>query len=279
VPKGVKVIDPRLVKVALERVDGSHFENFFKHFFCGYFGNVFAPLGGVHDGGADAVLDDDGVVENRTANTYFQATIQQDHRSKIRGTIKRLREVGRTVTGLTYITSRIVPKLDQEEALLSEELGIFLRIRDGEWLTHQINHNDGTRAAFEAYLKQFVTFISAPGASDIIPETSEITSRTLAVFLRQEVDKRTSKSSLLESITDTLILWALEDTDPDKGKLMTRDKILARVEEVLPSAAQFIRGVIDHRLSTLSSKSNPTGREIRCHRKADAYCLGGVLNY
>lgn len=267
------MVDPRLVQIALEHVDGHAFENFFKHYFCSYFGPCFAPQGGVHDGGADAVLDDDGVVEGRRTYSFYQATRQEHHRDKIRSTVERLRKVGRDVSHLTYVTSRVVPKKDLEEQTLGEELDIYLVIRDRDWLTHHVNHNDGTQAAFEAYLRPFVTYIDNPGAAELLPPTTNLSIRALAVFLRQEVEKRTSKSNLIESVTDTLIIWALEGTDPDQGKFKSRDEILRSIEEVLPTAEHFVRGVLDNRLNILRKKSNPSGREINFHKDINGYCL------
>ncbi|HRI87373.1 MAG TPA: hypothetical protein PK869_03870 [Candidatus Hydrogenedentes bacterium] len=97
--------------------------------------------------------------------------------------------------------------------------------------------------------------------------------RALFVFLEQELARRRNNSDVLQATTDSLILWALEETDPEAGRFMTRSEILSRIESVLPSAKQFIRGTIDHRLEKLSSRDNPTGREIRWHRKANKYCL------
>jgi hypothetical protein len=93
------------------------------------------------------------------------------------------------------------------------------------------------------------------------------------VFLGQEVDRRRSNSDLLTSIVDSLILWALSDTDPQKGKLLTRKEILTRIEEILPTARHFVRGSLDHRLVALASKDNTNGREIRWHRKEDKFAL------
>ena len=76
-----------------------------------------------------------------------------------------------------------------------------------------------------------------------------------------------SKSKLIESVSDSLILWSLENTDPDKEILATRADIIQRVESVLPTAKQFIRGVLNNRLTLLSSKGNASGREIRWYRK------------
>ena len=96
--------------------------------------------------------------------------------------------------------------------------------------------------------------------------------RTLAVFLRQEVEHRQGKTGLLESVADSLIIWALSDTDPDRGSFMTRGEILARIENALPAARTFIRGVLDDRLSLLSKK-HENERRIRLYAREKKYCL------
>jgi hypothetical protein len=78
---------------------------------------------------------------------------------------------------------------------------------------------------------------------------------------------------LLNSITDALILWSLEETDPQLGKFLTKDQILRKIEAAIPTASQFIRGNIDHHLITLSSKNNPTGREISWYKQLGQYAL------
>ncbi len=69
-------------------------------------------------------------------------------------------------------------------------------------------------------------------------------------------------ASILISITDGLIFWSLEATDPEKRILFSRDEILAKIEGAIPTARKFIRGKIDERLKLLRSKGNPQGRQI-----------------
>ena len=54
----MKTIDPRLIDIALEHVSGSDLELFFHVFYPALAGIEFVPLGGHHDGGADAFQGD-----------------------------------------------------------------------------------------------------------------------------------------------------------------------------------------------------------------------------
>ena len=267
-------INLQLVEIALDRANGTDFERFFQAFYPSLAGIEFIPLGGAHDGGADA-FQDIGLFENKEDHRkiFYQATTQEDHRAKIRHTVNRLREFGRNLEFLYYFSSHIVRLIDREEEKLSQELGISVRIRDRKWITANVNQSPQTREAFRSYLQPAVAFLTQQGGATTVGNSPNIPARTMCVFLGQEIDRRHGKADLYEAVTDSLILWALEGTDPAKGQFMRRNDILSKIEEVLPSARQFIRGVLESRLRMLASKSNQSGREIRWYRGQDKFCL------
>jgi hypothetical protein len=118
-------IDHRLADIALDRVSGSDFEAFVNAFYPALAGIEFVPTGGIHDGGADG-YQETGLFEGTKPNTFYQASVQQDHRAKIRHTVKRLREFGRDPKSLVYVTSRHISITDKEEEILSDELDVFI---------------------------------------------------------------------------------------------------------------------------------------------------------
>lgn len=77
----------------------------------------------------------------------------------------------------------------------------------------------------------------------------------------------------MESVTDTLILWALEGTDPDQGIKMTQAEILAKIATAVPAAVHEIGWKLEIRLKALSSKNTEGGRRINFHRAETAYVL------
>lgn len=271
-------IDPRLVLRALPEVGTWQFEKFGEIFYGSLQDREFVPLGGMHDGGAEGFDSDNNELEPETffdegGTNFLQISKEATVRSKIRRTVKRLREYGRDPRVLTYLSSQVIPDIDKEERLLSDELGCRIRIRDGNFIEVNINATPAIQAAFHAYLEPAIEFLYKPGAADVGERTEEYVDRTLAVFLRQEVDNRRDKSGLLESIADSLILWALGETDPDKGIFMTREQMLERIEQTLPAAKQFIHGVLDDRLEMMVQKDVPGGRQIRFYRNEKKYCL------
>jgi len=244
-----------------------------KAFFGATLGRSFAPIGGVGDGGADGVALPE-LYEADRPGEVLQATVQEDHRSKIRQTVKRLREFGRDVKLVLYATSQTVSNLDKEEDELGFELGCNIRIRDAKYFSVQINNNTSTVQAYDSYLAPSLDFLNSLGAATTISKPAPgLPARALCVFIGQEIERRSANSELLESLSDTLILWSLRDTDPAADKFLTRDEILAEIQSALPASRTFIKSVIDSRLDALSSKRNTGGRAISRWRKEQKYCL------
>ena len=272
--KQIQTINFKLAEIALSNVTGEVFEKFFHAFYSSIAGSQFIPLGGIHDGGADAFFEESIFeVENRKPTKFFQASIQEDFRSKIRKTVRRLKEVGRQPTVLEYFTSRTINKIDMEMENLSNELEVYIFIRDNKWIIANINNSQQTVEAFNSYLRPNVNFLEEIGGNSLLSSAPENCARTMCVFLGQEIDRRRGNTDLLRSVTDSLILWALEGTNPDNDNFMTREKVLKKIMNALPSAKHFIHKQFDQRIEGLASKGNASGREVRWHRKEDKFCL------
>lgn len=266
-------IDQKSATVALQEADGNNFERFCQSFLAAIEGADFIPLGGVQDGGADGFGETPIFESTVRPEHFYQFTIQENFRTKIKGTIARLREFGRTPRALTYMTSKEVSHIDKEEDDLSDELGVRIRIRDQKYIVVHINSTHGAQAAFDSNLKHYLTRYKNPGVTGIVPRSETITDPSVYVFLEQEVSNRLGNTDLIKTVTDSLILWALSDTDPDLNKFMTRIEILQKILQTVPWAKQFISAQLDGRLIALSSKQNSGGREIGWHRKEGLYCL------
>jgi len=268
-----KTIDHHLVELALGKVGNMRFEQFSLVFFSSLLGIDFVPLGGMHDGGAEGFVDT-SIFEDSTTRKFVQVSTQETHRQKIRNTVKRLIEFGRKPKLLLYITNRIIPHIDKEQELLSDELELRVSIRDLKYIATHINDSSQTIQAFNTYLSAELNFLRSIGGSSIIgSSTNGLPARTLCVFLGQEVNRRCGNSSLLNTVTDTLILWSLEGTNPDKMIFLNKEEILEKIEDTLPSAKDFIRGNIDFRLKELTNKHNTDDRKINHHTKENNYCL------
>lgn len=220
----MRTIDHKLAETALEYVEGSGFEKFGQTFFSAIIGSNFRPLGGNHDGGADGFFDS-GIYEQEEPTHFLQISIEENVPSKIKRTHQRLVESGRTPKRITYLSSRVVPMVDRMEIALSNELGINVQIKDRKYIVGLLNNSDQTVQAFHSYLEPAISFLTQMGSSSIIPESRNLPSRALCVFLQQEVENRSGNTELLESVTDSLILWSLEGTDPMAHKFMSKEDI------------------------------------------------------
>ena len=267
-------VNYKLMAIALERVEGTVFEKFATAVLSDVIGENFVPLGGTHDGGADGFIDDPVSQCDTSQDVFVQISTQTDHRSKVRDTVRRLKEYDRVPTRLFYVTSQTIGAIDREEHILTKELDVFVVLRDSKWLTAKVNHSDATRQAFYTYLHPDLNFLEKFGGTRLIQDSPSIgNARTVCVFLSQEVDRRRGQGRLLDAVVDSLLLWALQDTNPDENTLMSRDDIAKRINEVFPISEIVNQRFIRRRLKALSSKKNATGREVRWYQKEDMFCL------
>ncbi|EQA1683048.1 TPA: hypothetical protein ACT919_001905 [Enterobacter roggenkampii] len=264
-------VKKELFEVALNKVTGFEFEDFACAFMAALEGRNFIPLGGVHDGGADG-LSDKELYQAESTNVFYQMTIQSDYKSKIRMTINRLKDFNRTPRVLYYVTSKVISHIDKEEDELSEELGVIIKIRDAKYIGVHINDTQATKAAYYQFLASKTEHLSKVGASTELGFSDFVKDPSVFVFLQHEMSESQGNRKLIHSITDTLILWALRDTDPDKGLFMNKEEIKEAIISSFPWANYFINNNLKNRLSSLKSKE-VNGREIRWYKNDKKYCL------
>jgi hypothetical protein len=169
-------LHPELVQIALDRVEGFVFERFAQDFLSVLEGRDFIPVGGIGDGGAD------GIYDCGNGRVFYQFTRQENHRDKIRRTLGRLKEVGRDVSTLYYLSSRVIPHIDSEEDLLTEELGAVVKIRDRKYIVSHINDTNGTVAAFRNHLSVYTQFLSSLTNNSVQPHSPHIQNPSAYVF-------------------------------------------------------------------------------------------------
>lgn len=261
-----------LVAIALDRVGGFEFERFVNSFFPALVGRQYVPLGGVKDGGGDGA--DEPVHEEVSRTTsFYQASVGAEVDEKIRRTVARLREFGRDPRFLTYVTARTVKYIDTVEAALTDELDVTIRIRDGAYIASHVNDGSRTRDAFNEHLRHLTDFLKSVGGAHLIQASRHVRDPTVFVFLAQEVERRQGDESIVSAVTDSLILWGLEGTDPDLQRFMTREQILGKIRGAVPAVEQLVAPRLRRRLEVLSSKHEAEGRRVRWYKTDDVFCL------
>lgn len=260
------------VQIALEKCDPASFEKYAQTVLGSVLGITFKALGGHKDGGADGFIDSDISEDVSKPTVFFQASKEMDTEGKIARTVKRLREFGRELKTLHYATSQVVRYIDRVQNDLSEELGINVRIYDGSFFQQRANYSDDTKAAYFQYLQPSIAFLSDALAPSYPSSPVLADARIVSAFLGQELERRLGMTRTMEGLSDALILWALEGTDPAKNLFMTADDIVAKVENVVPTAKQFFRGEVDNRLKALTQKVDGD-RLVNIYKKDGKYCL------
>lgn len=263
-------VNPDHVLAAFSRIGGTSFENFANEFFAGYVGPSFVPAGGMHDGGIDAFKEESLLVTAKTG-TFYQSSIAEDFKSKIRRSVKRIREVGREIRSLYYLTNHIIPYLDQVEEDLSAELNVNIRIRDGKYIANNINANDHTRSAFYNHLEPLLLKASFGQTSRNSIQATDVNLEA-CVFLSYEVDQIRTSEPLFNAVLDGLIIWALEETDPEQNVFLTEDDIKKKIQEGFQFAKSYLGSVRD-RLNALTAKDEKGNRSVRSHKGGTEFCL------
>lgn len=260
------------VLIALENCDTASFEKYAQTVLGSVLGVSFKPLGGHKDGGADGFIDSDISEDVSKPTVFFQASKEMDTEGKIGRTVKRIREFGRDLKTLHYATSQAVRYIDRVQNDLSEELGINVRIYDASFFQQRANYSDDAKAAYFQYLQPSIAFLSEALAPSYPSSPVLADARIVSAFLGQELERRLGTTRTMEGLSDALILWALEGTDPAKNLFMTVDDIVAKVENVVPTAKQFFRGEVNNRLKALTQKVDGD-RLVNIYRKDGKYCL------
>lgn len=265
------------IELALRFLEsGELFEKFSNSFLSGFLGESFIPVGGVKDGGLDG-YDNDPLLENREGlKKIFQIskTEEKGTKEKIKNTIKRIGESRKDAEyKLYYFSSQLIKDKDKIEEEIHDELKVFVKIWDRRYIVSNINHNNHTKSSYEI-IKHIIEKLAHPGNTEYIPQNSKISNASVLVFLRQELDEDLdSDVNLVDTIADCLILWALEGTDPDKGIFLKREEIKNRILGTFPQAKNWAHEKLNSRLTALSSKSYPDGRQVNHHTKEDQFCL------
>lgn len=258
-----------VVLVALSAAEGLPFERFAQAFYGHLAGASFVPTGGPNDGGADGVLE--GLQEiSGKPTSFFQVSVRSDVATKIRQTVRRLREVGRDIKSITHFSSLTVPRFDLLESELSDELDVTIRIRDASFIANHVNDDSTTAAIFREHLSHYAAYLQQVGSSKLIPVSAHVKSPAVYTFLAQEIERRNGDTTSLDAMVDALALWALEGTDPDRNLFMTRKEVLAKIVDELPTVETLVMDSVGRRLEQLSEKGT---RLVRWHKKEDVFCL------
>lgn len=259
-----------LIRISLDQTNGSDFEEFAKKFLAVTLGSQFVPLGGQRDGGADGFIEENLYEYPNQTSKFIQISIEQDYKRKIRRTIKRLREFGREPSQLIYMTNQIITTIDRVEEDLEAELGVIIRVRDGQYIITNLPTDRNIIAAYYDHLHHYTEFLRGVGRGTILARSTHVSDPHVYTYLVSVLERETSGSSFIDGVVDAMILFALEGTDPNKDIMMSESEIRSTIVAKLPASEAILIDRLRSRLEAISAKEN---RRIRWHKKEDKWVL------
>ena len=207
-------VDPKAVEFALSKIDdGFLFERFAQEFLSIILGQAFISVGGIKDQGIDGL--EHIFTPDRLMRTVYQTSIEKTPEGKIERTIVKLieNEIGFDI--LIYATNLKVKDQDLLVDNLFSKYQKPIRICDATWFSNRVNNSQATVNLYHSFIARYLLEFEQPGKSFEIGDL--VSDPRLFVFLRQQWEEKRRDLSLDGILADTLILYCLEGTDPDKG--------------------------------------------------------------
>jgi hypothetical protein len=259
------MVDPRALAFALQQIDdGFLFEEFANRFLSQVIGYQFLPAGGIKDRAIDGLSH---IFERKGFSRWlYQSSIQKDARSKVFQTGTALSKNDISYDLLHYVTNQQVKEKDVLVGDFFERFQKPLQILDLGWFQVNANHSEGARGVFHLFVSEHLHQYQQPGAGYVVSDL--VSDPRLFVFLRQQFDS-SAGADLKNVLADTLILYALEGTDPDAGVFKNKSEIVEDISKRISFEPRLLTDSLDERLAALSTKP----RRIHHHPKDDNYCL------
>lgn len=259
-------IDPKESEYALLQIkDGFVFEDFAKNFLSQILSYDFLPVGGHKDRGIDGL--EHTFSRKGTERHVYQMSIEAKPDDKLKRTLDTLIENEIKFDRLTYVTNQDVKDKDLLIDSLSEKYNKQINIYDLSWFSKKVNHSDSTINLYNAFIDSYLHEFTKPGKTVVFANLEE--DPRLFVFLRQQWEENKEKQNIDEILADTLILYVLEDTDPDKGIFKTAEEIKESIASLIKFEPKLLYPTIDNRLTVLATKP----RKINYHSKNNGYVL------
>lgn len=261
-------MDKEAFRIALEKLDnGWVFEDFGHQFLSARLGYEFTPVGGTGDKGLDGFEH----IFTRNSNEreiYQMSTEKANPKTKIVQTINKLIKNKKEIIRLTYVTNR---KINNKDLIIDEifaEKETNLRIWDSTWFETNVNNSESTKRVYNTFLKSNYHEYSKPGKSYSVANLDE--ESRLYVFLRQQIEENSDTKNLNDNLIDTLIIFHLEPTDPDKEIVINEDSIIAYVKGFLKKDDSSVEEMVKERLNIISKTKD---KKIQYNVKLEGYCL------
>lgn len=262
----MEAIDQDNFKFAINKIDdGKIFEEFGLSFMGNVLGYEFMPIGGTKDKGIDGLQHI--FTRKGFQKVIYQLSTEKDFEEKIKLSIEKLQNNKILFDNFTYVTNRHITNEDQIIDGIYEKYKVTIRIFDQNWFTKYSNHSQATIGTYYTFIDSYLYEFSKPGKTTIVRNLDK--DCRLFVFLRQQLETTREDLKIDDLLSDTLILYGLEGTDPDKKIFKTKDELFSIIRGFIRFDPKLLNNTIDKRLKVLSTKP----RKINHHPDINAYCL------
>ena len=259
-------IDTKNFEIAISLIkDGFLFEEFVNVYLANIFGHEFIPAGGIKDKGIDAFTHI--FTRKGYEKDIFQSSIEKDFEGKLEDTLTKLDSNGIIYEQLFYVTNQIIKDKDIIIENLYSKYKKHIKIYDLKWLASYVNSNSGTQSAYQIFEKKYLIEYQMPGKSYEVLDI--ISDPRLYVFFRQQWDDSTKNEDINKFIIDTLILFFLEGTDPDKDIVKSKEWLIEQILKKIKISEQIFIPIFEERIGSLNQKP----RKVVYHSKLKGYCL------
>lgn len=193
-------------------------------------------------------------------------SIEKDPIGKLRSSLQKLTDNKIELDQFYYVTNQRFLEKDSTIDVLYEQFQKPIHIYDIDWFSARVNNSAGTQLAYHTFVSSHLHEFNNPGKSYVVGDL--VNDPRLFVFLRQQWDAKRKDIGLDKILADTLILYALEDTDPQRNILKSKEEIRVDIAKRIKFEPKLIYPLIDRRFSVLTEQER-----INHHTKEDRYCL------
>lgn len=265
-------VDPKAFEYAVGLIkDGNLFENFCQSFLSSILGYDFIPVGGIKDKGIDGL--EHVFCKSGNEKRIYQFSIEKGTEGKVFKSLNKLKDNKISFDVFTYVTNQEVKNIDKLAESAIDSFSKTIRIFDVKYLSSRANFSSGTINAYRTFIESYLHEFNKPGKSYVVGDLIE--DPRLFVFLRQQWDANRKSTNLDNILVDTIIMYSLKDTNPDKNIIKTEEEIIDTFTKILKYDVAPLREKIKTRLGILCKKP----RAIKYHKKLGGYLLPYETRY
>jgi hypothetical protein len=212
----------------LKSSDWERFERLCSEFLVTEYPQLRTMASSSGDGGRDAEL------WSPVPRVVLQYSIRTDWETKIKQTIKRIKETKPQAAVLIYASNQRIGALADPIRAYTGDQGLFLDIRDRGWFADRLHLNSANENAAEELSKAIVDPLLA-SKGIVVGDRAKLTgneARTALFYLEMQWRDENAAKGLTRSCYEALVKVALRDTDSDHR--IKRAEIYDRVQQLLP---------------------------------------------